>query len=51
MNTHDDKYKELIKYIFENGYDKPDRTNIGTKSIFGYNMRFKMDEGFPLLTL
>jgi len=51
MNIHDKKYKELIKHIFENGSDKADRTNIGTKSVFGYNIRFKMDDGFPLLTL
>ena len=51
MNNTDKQYKELINKIFSDGHFCDDRTGTGTKSIFGYQMRFKMDEGFPLLTL
>jgi len=43
-------YQELLKHIMENGALKTDRTGIGTKSIFGYQMRMDLNEGFPLLT-
>ncbi|TAE66696.1 MAG: thymidylate synthase [Bacteroidetes bacterium] len=43
-------YLQLLKNILENGYQKNDRTGIGTKSIFGYQMRHDLNKGFPLLT-
>ena len=51
MNKVDQQHKELIKKILTTGHTKNDRTNIGTTSIFGHQMRFKMKDGFPLLTL
>lgn len=44
------KYLDLIEEVLEYGYVKEDRTNTGTKSIFGHQMRFDLVDGFPLLT-
>jgi thymidylate synthase len=50
MNQIDRQYKELLEHILHFGVDKADRTGTGTKSIFGWQIRHNMKEGFPLLT-
>jgi thymidylate synthase len=44
------QYKELLKNILDNGIEKEDRTGTGTISIFGYQFRHKMSDGFPMIT-
>ena len=50
MNKIDEEYKKLVIDIIENGSDKIDRTNTGTRSVFSREIRHNMKSGFPLLT-
>ena len=50
MANLDEPYLQLIRDILAHGHAKADRTGTGTKSLFGYQMRFDLSQGFPLLT-
>jgi thymidylate synthase len=51
MNNTDKQYLNLVNLVLNEGEAKEDRTGVGTIGVFGHQMRFKMSEGFPLLTL
>ncbi|MEQ1518927.1 MAG: thymidylate synthase [Usitatibacteraceae bacterium] len=49
-NAFDSTYHDLMRHVLEHGTEKTDRTGTGTRSVFGYQMRFDLSAGFPILT-
>ena len=49
-NLNMQQYHDLMRHVLEHGHDKGDRTGTGTRSVFGYQMRFDLSKGFPVLT-
>src|SRR5699024_10700368 len=45
-----DQYETFMRHVYEHGVEKSDRTGTGTRSVFGYQMRFDLRQGFPLIT-
>lgn len=48
--SQSNQYENLMRLVYEKGTNKTDRTNTGTKSVFGHQMRFDLSQGFPLIT-
>jgi thymidylate synthase len=44
------QYLDLLRHVLDHGTDRPDRTGTGTRGVFGYQMRFDLEDGFPVLT-
>src|SRR6187455_2462455 len=44
------QYEDFMRHVYTHGTPKTDRTGTGTRSVFGYQMRFDLNEGFPLVT-